>query len=101
MEVKDSEQMEREFREAERKIGRLKAAESTLNKLFQDVPQEQPLFESEIESVRNKLKDLSKVDEVERDVEDLGKSFTEYNRAKGEIIGMIAEALKGKGGNKN
>lgn len=44
-----------------------------------------------------KLKDPSKADEVMREVEDYGERFSEYSRAKDEIVGMIENALKGKG----
>lgn len=89
MGINNIDQMEQKFREAEQKIGRLKKAENTLNKVLQDFPQEKIVFEWEITAITMKLKDLSQADETERNARDLAKRISEYGRAKGEIIDMI------------
>jgi hypothetical protein len=99
MGMKSFDQMERAFMEVKQKIKRLKAVESTLNKLFQDFPQEEAVFELEIESIRSKLKNLSKVNEVESAINNLKDALAEHRRIKkikNEILDMIREAVERK-----
>jgi len=100
MVMKNIDQMEQQFGEAEQKIASLKRAEEHLTKLLEAHSQEQTVFEPAIASIRKKLKDLSKADEVKREVQDLGKRLSEYGSAKDEIVGMIGDALRGKGGDR-
>lgn len=70
-------QRERRLRQVEKRIEKLQAAEARLNSLIESNPQTETAFRSQINSIRSKLKDPAKADEVEREIEELSQSLSE------------------------
>jgi len=86
--MKDINQMEREFKEYERRIQRLKELEVELNFLNTEG------FESEANAIKSKLKDPKKVEEIEKDIAALKVKIKERKEWKKTTPGLFDTAQR-------
>ena len=86
--MKDIAKIEREFKELERSIQRLKELERELNSLNTEG------LESEANAIRSKLKDPKKVEEIEKDIEALKEKIKEREEWKKTTPGLFDTAQR-------
>ncbi len=95
--MKNVDEMERQLIKTKRKIERLKAAESLLNKLLPDAAPEQAIFKSEVSSIKSNLKNIARVDEVEREVAELREKLSDYKGVSEQLGRAISKIEEIKG----
>ena len=86
--MKDIAKIEREFKELERSIQRLKELERELNSLNTEG------LESEANAIRSKLKDPRKVGEIEKDIKALKEKIKEREEWKKTTPGLFDTAQR-------
>jgi hypothetical protein len=89
--MRDLSQIERELREYERKIQRLKQLERELNSL------DTKGFENEVRSIKSKIKDPDRVNQVEREISALKQKIEPKERKRkeaGEVIDAAKSAIQ-------
>ena len=82
--MRDLSQIEREFREYERKIQRLKQLERELISL------DTKGFENEVRAIRSKIKDPDSVNQVEREISELKQKIEARERRRKESVKVLS-----------